>query len=78
MTAILKDFSAAALVEAIKGNRFEWYRYLGRWPAAELHVSSNLTRLFTGTPFPLMNGVQRARLAPGTVDQVIEETVAYF
>lgn len=74
----MKDLSTPALAKAIKDNRFEWYRYLGRSPKAELHESSNLTRLFTGVPFPLMNTVIRTQLTRDKVDKVIEETVAYF
>jgi ribosomal protein S18 acetylase RimI-like enzyme len=75
---ILKDLPAQALVEAIKGNRFEWYGYLGRSPNAELHDSPNLTWLLTGVPFSLINTVIRTQLPEDKVDEVIEETVAHF
>ena len=78
MSNILKDLSTPALVKAIKGNRFEWYGYLGRSPKAELHDSPNLTLLLTGVPFPLMNTVIRTHLTRDKVDEVIEETVTHF
>ncbi len=78
MSNILKDLSTPALVKAIKGNRFEWYGYLGRSPKAELHDSPNLTLLLTGVPFPLMNTVIRTQLTRDKVDEVIEETVTHF
>jgi len=74
----LKDPSTPALVKAIKGNRFEWYGYLGRSPKAELHDSPNLTWLITGVPFPLMNTVIRTQVTRDNVDEVIEKTVAHF
>lgn len=78
MSNILKDPSTPALVKAIKGNRFEWYGYLGRSPKAELHDSPNLTWLLIGVPFPLMNTVIRTQLTRDNVDEAIEETLAHF
>ena len=78
MSNILKDLSTPVLVKAIKGNRFEWYGYLGRSPKAELHDSPNLTLLLTGVPFPLMNTVIRTQLTRDKVDEVLEETVTHF
>jgi GNAT superfamily N-acetyltransferase len=75
---ILKDFSAPALVMAIKANLFEWYRYIGRSPGAEMHQSPQLTWLLTGIPTSFVNGVLRARLEPDNVDDVIAETLAHF
>ncbi len=78
MINVLKDLSTPALVKAIKGNRFEWYGYLGHSPNAELHDSSNLTWLLTGVPFPGMNAVIRTQLTRDNVDDIIEETVVHF
>jgi len=78
MSNILKDLSTPALVKAIKANRFEWYRYLGRSPNAELHDSPNLTWLLTGVPFPLMNTVIRTQLTRDNVDEIIKETVVHL
>ena len=78
MSNILKDPSTPGLVKAIKGNRVEWYGYLGRSPKAELRDSPNLMWLLTGVPFPLMNTVIRTQLRRENVDEAIEETVAHF
>jgi ribosomal protein S18 acetylase RimI-like enzyme len=78
MTNILKDLSASALTEAIKENLFEWYRYLGSSPGAELYDSPQLTWLLTGIPEPFINGVLRAQLASDDMDDVIAGTLAHF
>ena len=78
MSDILEDLSTPALVKAIKANRFEWYKDLGRSPKAVFYSSPGLTWLLTGTPFPLMNTVIRTQLTPDNVDEIIEETVAHF
>jgi GNAT superfamily N-acetyltransferase len=78
MSDILKDFSAPALVAAIKTNLFEWYRYLGRSPKAELYDSPEVTWLLTGISNSFVNGVLRTQLEPDNVDATIEETLAHF
>ncbi len=78
MNDILQDFSAPALIEAIKANLFEYYEYLGRSPKAELHDSPNLTWLLTGIPHSFLNGVLRTQVTQGNVDVIIEETLAHF
>jgi ribosomal protein S18 acetylase RimI-like enzyme len=78
MSSILRDLSTAALIEAIKANRFGWYEYLGRSAQAEFYDSPSLTWLLSGTPFPLMNTVIRTQGTPDNVDEIIEETVAHF
>lgn len=50
MSDILQDFSTPALLAAIKANLFEWYRYVGRSPKAELHDSQEVTWFLTGIP----------------------------
>jgi ribosomal protein S18 acetylase RimI-like enzyme len=78
MSGILKDLSAPALVTAIKANLFEWYRYLGNSPKAELQDSPELTWLLTGISNSFVNGVLRTQLEPDNVDVIIEETLAHF
>ena len=78
MSDILKDLSAPALVTAIKANLFEWYRYLGNSPKAELQDSSELTWLLTGISNSFVNGVLRTQLELDNVDVIIEETLAHF
>lgn len=78
MSGILKDLSAPALVAAIKANLYEWYRYLGRSPKAELYHSSELTWLLTGISDSFVNGVLCTQMEPDNVDVIIEETLAHF
>jgi GNAT superfamily N-acetyltransferase len=78
MSDILKDLSAPALVAAIKANLFEWYRYLGRSPKAELYDSPELTWLLTGISNSFVNGVLRTQVEPDNVDAIIEKTLAHF
>jgi GNAT superfamily N-acetyltransferase len=78
MNGILKDLSTPALSKAIRANRFEWYRYFGRSPKAELHDTPNLTWLLTGVPFPLMNTVMRTQATRHDIDRIIAETVSHF
>jgi GNAT superfamily N-acetyltransferase len=78
MSCILKDLSAPALVAAIKANLFEWYRYLGSSPKAELYDSPKLTWLLTGISNSFVNGVLRTQVEPDNVDAIIEKTLAHF
>lgn len=78
MSGILKDLSAPALVAAIKANLFEWWRYLGSSPKAELYDSPELTWLLTGIPHSFVNSVLRTQAEPENVDAIIEKTLAHF
>jgi hypothetical protein len=78
MSGILKDLSAPALVAAIKANLFEWWRYLGSSPKAELYDSPELTWLLTGIPDSFVNSVLRTQAEPDNVDAIIEKTLAHF
>jgi GNAT superfamily N-acetyltransferase len=78
MGEFLKDLSAPALVAAIKANLFQWYRYLGRSPKAELYDSPQLTWLLTGISNSFVNTVVRTQLEPDNVDATIEGTLAHF
>lgn len=78
MSGILKDFSAPALIAAIKANLFEWWRYLGRSPTAEFYDSPELTWLLTGIPNSFVNSVLRTQAEPDNVDAIIERTLDHF
>jgi hypothetical protein len=54
----------------------EFYAGWGRTPQGELYEDSDLVQVISGLPFPLLNGVFHARLAPDTVDAAIEATLA--
>ena len=76
MSDILQDFSAPALVAAIKANLFKWYRYVGRSPKAELHDSPEVTWLLTGIPHSFPNAVLRTQVEPDHAGTIIEKTLA--
>jgi ribosomal protein S18 acetylase RimI-like enzyme len=78
MNPILKDLSAGALVGAVKANLFEWYRYVGSSPKAELHDSPELTWLITGISSSFVNGVLRTEAEPDNADGIIKDTLAHF
>jgi ribosomal protein S18 acetylase RimI-like enzyme len=78
VSELLRDVPTSALVAAIKANLFEYYRYLGRSPQAELYEGPQLTWLLTGIPHPFLNNVLRTQLAPDSVDGTIAQTLAYF
>jgi len=76
MSDILEDFSPQALTAAIKANLFEYYRYLGRSPGAELHEDPRLTWLITGIPHTFLNTILYTRMTSDNVDEDIEQTLA--
>jgi GNAT superfamily N-acetyltransferase len=78
MTEIVEEPSSAGLLAALETNMVEFYMAWGRTPQGELWEDSDLIRVITGLPFALLNGIFRARLAPGTVDATIEATIAYL
>jgi ribosomal protein S18 acetylase RimI-like enzyme len=78
MSEILADLSPPALVAAIKANPVEWWRYLGTSPQAEFHDSPELTWLLTGIPDSFVNTVFRTHAGPGSIDTIIEKTLAHF
>ena len=77
MGDVLKDLPAPALVAAIWGNMRQWLRHIGGSPQAELYEGPALTWLLTGMPTPTLNGVLRTDAEPGTVDALIERTLAH-
>ena len=75
---VLNDLSAPALVAANKANLFDWYRYLGSSPHADLYQSPEQTWLLTGIPMGFLNVVLRTQVELGHVDTIIKETLAHF
>ena len=76
MNRIIESLSSAALGPALEANMVEFWSAYGRAPQRELYEGPDLIRFVTGVPFPLFNGVFRARLTPDTVDAAIGETLA--
>jgi ribosomal protein S18 acetylase RimI-like enzyme len=75
---ILKDTSKAALITAIEANIFALFGLFKHWPQAGLHDTPELLRTITDVPFPLFNSVLRPRLLSGTIDKVIDSTLADY
>jgi GNAT superfamily N-acetyltransferase len=78
VTDVLNDLSTPTLVAAIKANLFEWYRYLGSSPKAELYESPERTWSLTGIPLAFANAVLRTQVEPDHADAIIEGTLAHF
>ena len=78
MSQPLDDLSAPARIAAIRANQFEYFRYLGRSPQAELYDSPQLAWSLTGVPHPFLNNVFHTQLTAGNVDDVIACTLSYF
>jgi hypothetical protein len=66
MNEILKDLSVPSLVAVIEANLFEFFKLFEQWPRAEVHDNPDMLWTITDIPFPMFNGVFRARLSdPG-------------
>jgi GNAT superfamily N-acetyltransferase len=76
MSDILEEFSIQTLTEAIKANLFEYYRYLGRSPGAELHEDPRLKWVITGIPHTFLNNILDTRMTSEDVDEGIGQTLA--
>ena len=78
MAPLLTDLSDSALVNAIKANLLEFFRYLGCAAQTDFYADDRYTRWHTQLPHPWFNGVI-ALQPPGAEDvPFIEETTAYF
>jgi GNAT superfamily N-acetyltransferase len=72
MGEIIKDLSAAAMLDAIDGNLSEFYRLFRFWPRAEVHEDPELQWTLTDIPFSLFNSAVGAQLTPDNLDTTIE------
>ncbi len=75
---IRHDFSPTALADAIEANVLAFNLLPAYGPFAEIHDDPNLLWFTTGLPYPVFNGVLRARFAQGEVDRRIEDALACF
>jgi ribosomal protein S18 acetylase RimI-like enzyme len=78
MDAILQDFSAPALANAIEANQIGYLKDLGRSPQAEVRRDPDMIRVITGVAAPGSNRIVRAQFEAGDVDARIEAALAYF
>ncbi len=80
--AILTDWSASTLVEAIEANGEAWWTYYRHAPQAEVHEERELLWLTTGIPIKEYSGVARARFdaerTAAEIDEQIARMQAYF
>lgn len=78
MDKVLEDFSPPALVGAIKGNLYEFFRFFEHSSKAETHIEPGLLVWRTRIPQPWFNGVLSHRLPIGQAGPKIQEIVAHF
>ena len=78
MSNILNDFSTPALINAVKSNLYEFFRYLGRSTQTELFTSSALMRWHTTTPHPWFNGVLSTQPASDNDQHTVQDVIPYF
>jgi GNAT superfamily N-acetyltransferase len=80
--AILTDWSASTLVDAIEANGEAWWLYYGHAPQADVHDERELFWLTSGIPIKEYSGVARASFdeirTPEEIDQHITRIQAYF
>jgi ribosomal protein S18 acetylase RimI-like enzyme len=76
MEKMLKDLSESSLMTAIESNLFAFFlASFKEWSKAEIHDTPELMWSITEIPFPLFNGVLRARLSPDTTDDAINAAI---
>lgn len=78
MITILTDLSEPALINAIKSNLHEFFRYLRHAPTTEFYESQKLVRWHTPLPHPWMNGVICLQPPSDGDEQTVRDTLAYF
>ena len=78
MNNILTDLSKPALVTAIKGNLYSFFRFLSHSPQTEFYEDTKLIRWHTPIPHPWFNGVLSLQPAFADENQTIQEMLHYF
>lgn len=76
MDVIIENIGSPDLLPALEANMAEFWKNYGRAPGRDLYESQDLTRVITGLPFALMNGVYRAHLTPETLEPALAATLA--
>lgn len=72
------EYAPAVLADAIEENAVAFNLLPAYMPCAELHDEPDLLWFTTGLPYPVFNGVLRARFPPGATDARIEAVLARF
>ena len=78
MDEIVNDLSSQALLPALERNMVEYFVAWGRGAGNEIYEGEDFARYCTGIPYGIFNGILHARLAPESVDPVIEQNLAYI
>lgn len=74
----LTDASDAELAAAVQENLFALFRAMAVLPGSQAVERGQLSYHLTSPCNPMFKGVWRARLSPDQVDDVIDETLAWF
>lgn len=78
MMPALTDRSDRSMTRAVQDNLFEFWGSLRKSPDMRVDQTPEMIRYVTGVPFPLMNGVLRARFPVGAADKKVHEALAPF
>ncbi|MCC7451303.1 MAG: GNAT family N-acetyltransferase [Anaerolineae bacterium] len=78
MSDIITDIASEHAIAAHIENFAAFWSTYGCAPGSELTDTPAITSFITGIPFPLFNGVLRAKLTPETVDPAITSVVERF
>jgi GNAT superfamily N-acetyltransferase len=72
MSKLIDDLSSDGLFAAQEANMAAFWLAYGRGPGCSVSSDPNAAWFYTGVPYPLFNGVARARLQPRQVQPVID------
>jgi ribosomal protein S18 acetylase RimI-like enzyme len=77
-TSILTNAAGAVLARAVFENLYALFRAMTSLPGSELVESEAISYHHAFPTNPMFKGVWRTRLTPVSVDETIEETIAWF
>jgi ribosomal protein S18 acetylase RimI-like enzyme len=78
LSSVLEHPTDAELAAAVERNLFDLFRAMAAALGGELDEGDLLCRHLTSPSNPMFKGVWHARLAPELVDQLIDESIAWF
>jgi GNAT superfamily N-acetyltransferase len=77
-SGVLTDPLDIALVRAIRGNLYAFFRYLGQSPATDYHEDAGMVRWRTPLRHPWFNGVLCTAPASHEAAHMVADAIAYF